>query len=258
MQVNENDCILEIKTVQSSIIKTLIESLKELLCESPISFSPEGIKILTAEKTKQIIVHMNLDGTKFQTFFCPSNITICVNWLHIHRIVKSINGNDTLTLFIKDNNRSKLGICFENSESQSCTTTMYKLIDLENVEYEPPEAKFNSMINFQSCEFQRICRNMSTFSETIEIKTFQNQLILSCNGEYCDQEIIRTNIKDDEKTDDEVIFQGIFNLKTLCLFTKCTNLSNSVELHLRNDYPLVVRYNIVSLGEIKLCLGQCG
>ena len=53
---------------------------------------------------------------------------------------------------------------------------------------------------------------------------------------------------------DENIIQGIYSLKYLVLFSKCTNLCNSVELFLKNDYPLITKYSIASLGEIKLCL----
>ena len=35
---------------------------------------------------------------------------------------------------------------------------------------------------------------------------------------------------------------------------KCTNLCNQIEMYLENDLPLVVKYNVASLGEIKLCL----
>ena len=55
-----------------------------------------------------------------------------------------------------------------------------------------------------------------------------------------------------ENKDD--IIQGNFSLKYLVLFTKCTNLSNTVELYLKNDYPLIIKYTVASLGNIKLCL----
>jgi proliferating cell nuclear antigen len=52
---------------------------------------------------------------------------------------------------------------------------------------------------------------------------------------------------------DEIV-QGVFALKHLVLFGKCTNLCNSIELYLKNDYPLIIKYSVASLGEIKLCL----
>jgi proliferating cell nuclear antigen len=40
------------------------------------------------------------------------------------------------------------------------------------------------------------------------------------------------------------------------MFTKCTNLYNMVEVYLKNNFPLILKYNVASLGEIKLCLAQ--
>ena len=50
------------------------------------------------------------------------------------------------------------------------------------------------------------------------------------------------------------IVQGLFELKFLLIFTKCTNLCNQVTLFLKNDYPIILTYQIASLGEIKLVL----
>ena len=43
-------------------------------------------------------------------------------------------------------------------------------------------------------------------------------------------------------------------LKNLGYFIKCTNLYSQIEMFLENDLPLVVKYSVASLGEIKLCL----
>ena len=56
------------------------------------------------------------------------------------------------------------------------------------------------------------------------------------------------------KVNDTEIVQGVFALKHLVLFTKCTNLCNSIEMYLKNDYPIIIKYSIASLGSIKLCL----
>ena len=56
------------------------------------------------------------------------------------------------------------------------------------------------------------------------------------------------------KPDEMKIIQGEFSLKNLGYFIKCTNLCNQIEMYLENDLPLVVKYNVASLGEIKLCL----
>ena len=57
-----------------------------------------------------------------------------------------------------------------------------------------------------------------------------------------------------QKQDVSKIIQGEFSLRNLTYFIKCTNLCNQIEIYLENDLPLVVKYSVASLGEIKLCL----
>jgi proliferating cell nuclear antigen len=57
-----------------------------------------------------------------------------------------------------------------------------------------------------------------------------------------------------QQQDSNKIIQGIFSLKNLGYFIKCTNLCNQIEMFLENDLPLVVKYSVASLGDIKLCL----
>ena len=56
------------------------------------------------------------------------------------------------------------------------------------------------------------------------------------------------------KQDSSKIIQGEFSLKNLGYFIKCTNLCQQIEVYLENDLPLVVKYNVASLGVIHLGL----
>ena len=47
---------------------------------------------------------------------------------------------------------------------------------------------------------------------------------------------------------------GRVPLKNLTYFIKCTNLCSQIELYIENNLPLIVKYYVASLGEIKLYL----
>jgi len=100
---------------------------------------------------------------------------------------------------------------------------------------------------------------MTGTTEKIEIKATYNKLFFSGSGE-CGQiefEVGETNgglsIISNSTNNNEIV-QGLFELKFLLIFTKCTNLCNHVTLFLKNDYPIIVTYQIAALGEIKLVL----
>lgn len=246
---------LEIRTVQASAFKILIEALKELLTDTCIDFDETGLKIVSLDNSHVVLVHLKLDASKFEYFHCENKITIGVNMLNMYKLIRTINSNDTLTLFIEADDVNHLGIKIENGEKNTKTTYKLNLLDLDNPKISINPADFNYEIMLQSADFQKICRDMYNIAEVVEIKNIGNQLILSCKGDFCSQETILADTENNNgaKNNNEIV-QGIFNLKYLVLFTKCTNLCSTVELFLKNDYPLLLRYMVASLGEVKLCL----
>lgn len=249
---------LEIKTVQATAFKILIEALKDLLTDTCIEFDHTGLKIIATDTTHIVLVHLKLDASKFEYYKCNSKLSIGVSMLNLHKLIKTINSNDTLSLFIDEHDMNHLGIKIENGEKNTKTTYKLTLLDLDNPRISIDPTEFNSMITLPSSDFQKICRDMYNLSEYVEIKNINNQLIFTCKGDFCQQETILCDNDNGihnitTKNSDEIV-QGVFMLKYLVLFTKCTNLCNTVELYLKNDYPIIVRWSVASLGEIKLAL----
>jgi proliferating cell nuclear antigen len=256
--MNSKENSIMIKTVQASTIKVLVEALKEILTDTVFEFTENGIKICTMDSTHTILIHLRLDSTKFEQYYCDGRKFVGVNMLNLNKIIKTINNNDTLCLFMTKTDCNVLGIQIENVEKNAKRVTYMNLLDLENNNIEIPPATFTSVITLPSSDFQKICRDINGIADFLEIKNINNQLILACKGDFCSHEITiadseNVTVAHNEESEKE-IFQGVFNLKYLVLFTKCTNLSNTVELYLKNDYPLIIRYTVGSLGEVKLCL----
>mgnify|MGYP001171517017 CR=1 FL=1 len=250
-----DDTVFEIKTIQSSIIKTLIEALKEILNDTVIEINSECIKIVTMDNSHIILVHLKLFADKFEYYTCEKPFSIGINMLNLYKIIKTVNNNDVLTLFVYKNNLNQLGIKIENMDKNTKTTYFLNLLDLNNDQFEIPEVEFNSVITLPSNDFQKLMRDMNNIADYVEIKNTDNKFILTCQGDFCSQETVLSDndlVMINGKTSD--IIQGNFNLKYLVLFTKCTNLSNNVELYLKNDYPLIIKYATAGLGQLKLCL----
>jgi len=259
-----NNNVLEIKTVQISPVKTLMTALKDILLETNITFLQEGIRIINMDKSHTILAHLFLDASNFEYYYCKyPKIVIGVNMFHLFKLINSIDTDDTLSIFIEESEYSggivdNLGLKFENGEIKQCKIQKLKLIEPEEEELDVPDVKFSSIINLPSGDFQKIIRDLSNISERLEIKSVGNELIFKCKGPFAEAEIRRTETDGSmefiSKQDSNKIIQGEFSLKNLGYFIKCTNLCSSIEMFLENDLPLVVKYAVASLGEIKLCL----
>lgn len=256
--------ILEIQTVQIAPFRTLMTALKDILLDTNIVFSQEGIKIVSLDKSLTIMVRLHLEADKFEKFFCAyPKIIIAVNMFQLFKLINSIDNDDTLTIFIEKDHYHDgivefLGLKFENGEIKQCKTQYLRLIELEPEEAEIPNLEFSSIINLPSADFQKIIRDFRDLSDAIEIKSVGDELMFSLDGPFAKVQIRRSecggNMEYTKKQDSTKIIQGEFSLKYLSYFVKCTNLCNSIELMLENDLPLVVKYNVASLGTILLAL----
>ena len=250
--------IMELKTVQTGAFKTLTEALKEILTDANIEFTDTCMKIITMDPTQTILVHLKLEKDNFESYFCKHKIFIGVNMLNFFKLIRTLTNNDALTLFIEAENMNLLGIRIENGEKNIFTDYYLNLIEVDETTYQIPPAQFESIITMPSNEFNKICRDMINLSDIIEIKSVGSQLIFSCKGEFARQQTVIGETSNGlnfvkSSTEDNII-QGYYNLKHLVLFTKCTNLCNSIEMYMKNNFPIVIKFSVGSIGSLKLAL----
>ena len=266
MNTNTDNNILTIKTVQIAPFRTLMTALKDILLETNITFQPDGIRIINMDKSHTILAHLYLEAQNFEFYECKKEkIIIGVNMFHLFKLINTIDNDDTLTIYIEnadyvDGIVSHLALKFENGEIKQCKTQKLRLIEPEHEELEYPNVKFSSVINLPSADFQKIIRDLSCISDKLEIKSVGNELIFKCSGQFASAEIHRAESEESMgfilKQDSSKVIQGEFSLKNLGYFIKCTNLCPQIEIHLENDLPLVVKYNVASLGTITLALSS--
>jgi|TARA_B100000768_G_scaffold75121_1_gene71836 proliferating cell nuclear antigen len=265
---NQNKNILVVQTVQIAPFRTLMTALKDILLETNITFTPEGIKIINMDKSHTILAHLSLKSQNFEHYECKRpKIVIGVNMFHLFKLINTIDNDDTLTIYIEEADYTDgvvqfLGLKFENGDIKQQKIQKLRLIEPDSEELDVPNVKFSSVLNLPSADFQKIIRDLSCISDKIEIKSVATsegaELIFKCTGGFAQAEVRRAESDGGMeyviKQESSKIIQGEFSLKNLGYFIKCTNLCTQIEMYLENDLPLVVKYNVASLGEIKLCL----
>ena len=131
MDCESNNYLLEVKTVQSSAFRILIEALKEILTDANLEFDSTGMKVMAMDSSHTVLVHLKLHSDKFETYFCKNKIIVGVNMINLFKLIKTMGNNETLTLYIEEENESLLGIRIDNSEKNSITKFKLNLMDLQ-------------------------------------------------------------------------------------------------------------------------------
>jgi len=273
--------ILELKTTQTAAIKILSDTLNSLLTDVNFVFYPNfiendsddseeeattkqvgGIIIKEINKTGTILVYTKLDADKFDYYnynYNKNKFSVGLNLNNLLKCLKCMSHFDTMIWQVDSDDMNKLVIILESSERKEKKIFKLNLMDLEEEKYEVEPIDFPFSITLPSQDFHKYCKDMSSATDKIELMCTKNKVIFSGNGELgqVEFEVGETNgglsIEVNSNCSEEIV-QGLFELRFLIIFTKCTNLCSTVTLYLKNDYPLIVRYGIAALGEIKLVL----
>ena len=262
--MNEENNVLTVQTVQIQPIRNTITAIKDILTDATITFTKNGLKIINFDKTHTILVNVILHAHKFEKYVChPDKIIVCANTLHLFKVISTMSNDDTLSMYIEksdyhDGVVSHLGLQYDNGSIRQCYNQKLRLIEPDTEELVVPDVEYSTVINLPSADFQKIIRDLNGISDRIEIKSVGNDLMFSCEGNFASSRILRSEsdgfMNFIQKPDASVIIQGEFSLKSLSHFIKCTPLCTNLEMYLGNDLPLIVKYDVASLGEIKLCL----
>jgi len=133
------------------------------------------------------------------------------------------------------------------------------LLDIDSDALGIPETDYKSVVKTSSPEFQKICSNLTTWGDTVVIKTSKDDVTFSVSGEIGSGNIkLKPHAADDEEGGTAIdLTEAVtltFALRKLVAFTKATSLSSSVTISLSPDIPLAVEYTIEQMGYIRYYL----
>ena len=213
-----------------------------------------GIRILRLTQDKSVLVKLILAAANFDTFYCAEpKITIGIDMSQLHNMLKSFSDNDPITLYMNRNNRSTLYI-HSNSENKEETDLEIYLMDIPNLDIPLPRRKFQNKITIASDKFHSICKQLNNTSVHVEITSVDNEI--QFNGKNEGGKIVRTYRDDNlkKKKGENPVFQGVYELRNLMYFSKCNKLCQTIDIYLKDDFPLVLVISIATLGKMYIFL----
>ena len=246
-----------IETLQNVIPETTLIGIKKTKDNDDIFY---GLEIATADTSNTIFIKLQLKGNEFDEFYCKFDkieMGISLEYLNIH--LKSIDTSNILSLYISESEKQCLCIQGMNIKNDKTTISKLKLMELNYVPRKTKRIEYDVCIIIKSNEFHKICKQMNVLSEFIEIECTKNILTFRCKGDIGEREIQYENNEDDvtmEWTEHVKLKKviGIYELKNIMLFTKCSQLSPQIMITIKNNNILTIKYEINTIGNLIVAL----
>merc|ERR1712007_245084 len=124
-----------------------------------------------------------------------------------------------------------------------------KLMQIESEHMEIPEQHYKVSAKLPSAEFQKICRDLKEFGETMQVKASKEGITFSVQGDVGAGNVM-LKPRESDKLEEKVALKvdepvaATFALRYLVNFAKAAPLCGTVELGLGPDAPLLVKFNL--------------
>ncbi|XP_037358602.1 proliferating cell nuclear antigen-like [Talpa occidentalis] len=250
--------MFEARLIQGSILKKVLEALKDFINEACWDISSTGMNLQSMDATHVSLVQLTLRPEGFDTYRCDRNLAIGVDITNMSKILRCAGNEDIITLRT-ENNADTLALVFEAPNQEKVSDYEMKLMDLDVEQFGIPAQKHSCVVKMPSVEFARICRDLSHIGDTIVIACVNDEVKFSVSGELGNGNIKLSQTRGKKEVESVTIevnepVQLTFALRYLIFFTQATPLSPTVTLGMSADVPLAVEYKIADMGHIKYYL----
>jgi len=266
--------IFELCTTRGPIIRHWFDNLRHILARTDVNFvlTSEGIDVSHADQAKNVVIVSKLFGKEFELYRCDTRISAGVDVEKLYKIVRFVQSNEILSLYIHRDKPGTLVISTFNGPTGCHTKFIYELIEeVPDEEVKMPDFAFPRSMTIPSQPFQKKMHDMGVYGvELVEIQSIRDSLILRnfdtsaapmqvtfkgkvrvCDNTESDADKVR-GTEDCGNHITSEIYQGVFNLKHICDFVKKTAMCEEMNFFIRNDLPLLIEFNVSSLGYLRI------
>ena len=123
-----------------------------------------GMRMTAVDTTKTVLINLKLYESKFTKFKCKKKkLTLGINLGSFFKFIKTIDKEDTLTLFQEHDNKHFLNIKADSADNSKDSAYELKLLELNKDKINIPAISFEAVVTINSQEFHKICREMKNF-----------------------------------------------------------------------------------------------
>ncbi|XP_062154581.1 proliferating cell nuclear antigen-like [Alnus glutinosa] len=251
--------MLELRLVQGSLLKKVLEATKDLVNDANFDCSAAGFSLQAMDSSHVALVALLLRSEGFEHYRCDRNLSMGMNLNNMAKMLKCAGDKDVVTIKADDGGDS-ITFMFESPTQDKIADFEMKLMDIDSEHLGIPEAEFQAIVRMSSAEFARICKDLSSIGDTVVISVTKEGVKFSTRGDIGTAHIVcRQNTSVDKPEEATIIEMEepvalTFALRYMNSFTKATPLANQVTISLSSDMPVVVEYKVAEMGHIRFYL----
>lgn len=251
--------MLEGKFDEASLLKKIVESIKDCVKLCNFNCTEHGITVQAVDDSRVLLVSLLVGLSAFTEYRCDRDITLGIDLDSFSKIIKCGNNEDYLTLLAEDSPDNVMTI-FEDKKKERVSEYSLKLMDIDSEFLRIDDMQYDSVINMPSSEFSKIVRDLKNLSESLNITVTKDLVKFSAEGESGTGSVVLKPYTDMDHAEESVsvnlenAVDLTFGLKYLNDIIRATALSNTITIKLADKTPALFEYKLVAGGYLRFYL----
>lgn len=254
--------MFEAKLGSAALLKKIIDSIRDLVSDAPFDCSENALCLQAMDSSHVALVSLKLEVGLFETYRCDRTINLGISLANMAKALKCANNDDTCLIKYDDSETDSIVFCFVDTKRDKTQEVTVKLMDIDSEHLGIPDQDYACVVKMPSSEFQKVCRDLAMFSDSLNITCTKANISFSGKGDTGGNVInyAPTASADDEDKKESVSIDLrepvniTFSIKYMNQFTKASGLCDTVKLSMSNDVPIVVEYDIEENGYLRFYL----
>jgi proliferating cell nuclear antigen len=223
---------------EPKFFKEPIIIISELVNEVVFRIDKDKLELIAMDPANVAMIVYKLLGSVFVEYDIDEPVEIAVNLDNLKQVLRRAKPSDTLVLELLE---SKLKITLKSSSTRIFTLS---LINMQEERQKIPELDFKSIIEMPSSLFDEAIEDMDVVSDSVAFEVNEDVFNIQAAGNISTAKVsfksndkIRINTKENSRSR--------YSIEYLKKIIKGGKLSDTLTLHLSNDYPLKIEYKII-------------
>ncbi|KAI5961361.1 POL30 [Candida pseudojiufengensis] len=251
--------MLEGKFDESTLLKKIVESIKDCVKLCNFNCTEHGITVQAVDDSRVLLVSLLVGQTAFSEYRCDRDVTLGIDLESFSKIIKCGNNEDYLTLLAEDSPDSVMTI-FEDKKKERVSEYSLKLMNIDSEFLKIDDMDYDSVITMPSFEFAKIVRDLKNLSESLNIIVTKDSVKFTSEGEQGTGSVVLKPYNDIDKPDESVTVNLdnpvdlTFGLKYLSDIIKASSLSNTITIKLADKTPALFEFKLDVGGYLRFYL----
>ena len=242
---------LEIQNINKCHVFTTIFQHMKLFSENiNVHFKTDGLSLQTMDSAHVSVIELCIPSTWFDRYDLEEDVVIGLNTVLLFKILSTREKEQVVLFDYHGDNTDQLQIRFESEKSMFNKAFDVPLVDLDTEIMGIPAMEYEAEFTLPSAHFAELVNQLKLFGDSMDIQCSEEEIILYANSVDSGKMSVKIDIED---LNSFVIDEGgqmrvSYSLNNLYNMVQFHKLSPNVDISLKTDFPMKLRFNI--LGDV--------